>query len=106
MLAVILVIVVGTIRLVGSNANNAFSNVAKFASIVPLTPPAHSPPRVSVDITRHKLLLRIPNKRDFRILQTGTPYTVFVPTFASFGYANSCLQLVEFFVGPLSTAAS
>ena len=28
MLAVILVIVVGTIRLVGSNANNAFSNVA------------------------------------------------------------------------------
>ena len=28
MLAVILVIVVGTIRLVGSNANNAFSSVA------------------------------------------------------------------------------
>jgi Flp pilus assembly pilin Flp len=28
MLAVILVIVVGTIRLVGSNANNAFSQVA------------------------------------------------------------------------------
>ena len=28
MLAVILVIVVGTIRLIGSNANNAFSNVA------------------------------------------------------------------------------
>jgi Flp pilus assembly pilin Flp len=28
MLAVILVIVVGTIRLVGSNANNAFSTVA------------------------------------------------------------------------------
>ena len=28
MLAVILVLVVGTIRLVGSNANNAFSNVA------------------------------------------------------------------------------
>ena len=28
MLAVILVIVVGTIRLVGSHANNAFSNVA------------------------------------------------------------------------------
>ena len=28
MLAVILVIVVGTIRLVGSNANNAFSHVA------------------------------------------------------------------------------
>jgi Flp pilus assembly pilin Flp len=28
MLAVILVIVVSTIRLVGSNANNAFSNVA------------------------------------------------------------------------------
>jgi Flp pilus assembly pilin Flp len=28
MLAVILVIVVGTIRLVGSNANNAFSNAA------------------------------------------------------------------------------
>ena len=28
MLAVILVIVVGTIRLVGSNANNVFSNVA------------------------------------------------------------------------------
>ena len=27
MLAVILVLVVGTIRLVGSNANNAFSNV-------------------------------------------------------------------------------
>jgi len=28
MLAVILVLVVGTIRLVGSNANNAFSSVA------------------------------------------------------------------------------
>lgn len=28
MLAVILVIVVGTIRLIGSNANNVFSNVA------------------------------------------------------------------------------
>jgi Flp pilus assembly pilin Flp len=28
MLAVILVVVVGTIRLVGSNPNNAFSNVA------------------------------------------------------------------------------
>ena len=28
MLAVILVLVVGTIRLVGSNANNVFSNVA------------------------------------------------------------------------------
>lgn len=28
MLAVILIVVVGTIRLVGSNANNAFSNVA------------------------------------------------------------------------------
>ena len=28
MLAVILVVVVGTIRLVGSNANNAFSSVA------------------------------------------------------------------------------
>jgi len=28
MLAVILVIIVGTIRLVGSNANNVFSNVA------------------------------------------------------------------------------
>jgi Flp pilus assembly pilin Flp len=28
MLAVILVIVVGTLRLVGSNANNVFSNVA------------------------------------------------------------------------------
>jgi len=28
MLAVILVVVVGTIRLVGSNASNAFSNVA------------------------------------------------------------------------------
>jgi Flp pilus assembly pilin Flp len=28
MLAVILVIVIGTIRLVGSNANNAFSSVA------------------------------------------------------------------------------
>ena len=28
MLAVILVIVVGTIRLIGSNANNAFSSVA------------------------------------------------------------------------------
>jgi Flp pilus assembly pilin Flp len=28
MLAVILVIVVGTVRLIGSNANNAFSNVA------------------------------------------------------------------------------
>ncbi len=36
MLAVILVIVVGTIRLIGSNANNVFSSVAssysKFAS--------------------------------------------------------------------------
>lgn len=28
MLAVILVIVVGTVRLIGSNANNVFSNVA------------------------------------------------------------------------------
>ncbi|MFZ0309286.1 MAG: hypothetical protein WCA76_22830 [Candidatus Sulfotelmatobacter sp.] len=28
MLAVILVLVVGTIRLIGSNSNNAFSNVA------------------------------------------------------------------------------
>jgi Flp pilus assembly pilin Flp len=28
MLAVILVIVIGTIRLIGSNANNVFSNVA------------------------------------------------------------------------------
>lgn len=28
MLAVILVIVVGTVRLIGSNANNTFSNVA------------------------------------------------------------------------------
>lgn len=28
MLAVVLVIVVGTIRLIGSNANNVFSNVA------------------------------------------------------------------------------
>ena len=28
MLAVILLLVVGTIRLIGSNANNAFSNVA------------------------------------------------------------------------------
>jgi Flp pilus assembly pilin Flp len=28
MLAVILVVVVGTIRLIGSNANNVFSNVA------------------------------------------------------------------------------
>jgi len=27
MLAVILIIVVGTVRLIGSNANNAFSNV-------------------------------------------------------------------------------
>jgi Flp pilus assembly pilin Flp len=33
MLAVILVLVVGTIRLIGSNANNAFSAVA--SSIVP-----------------------------------------------------------------------
>ncbi|HWY22428.1 MAG TPA: hypothetical protein VNX26_14470 [Candidatus Acidoferrum sp.] len=32
MLAVILVIVVGTIRLIGSNANNAFSNVASAIS--------------------------------------------------------------------------
>jgi Flp pilus assembly pilin Flp len=31
MLAVILVLVIGTIRLVGSNANNAFSAVAKLA---------------------------------------------------------------------------
>ena len=30
MLAVILVIVIGTIRLVGSNANNAFSTVASY----------------------------------------------------------------------------
>ena len=28
MLAVILILVVGTVRLIGSNANNAFSNVA------------------------------------------------------------------------------
>jgi Flp pilus assembly pilin Flp len=28
MLAVILVLVIGTVRLIGSNANNAFSNVA------------------------------------------------------------------------------
>jgi Flp pilus assembly pilin Flp len=28
MLAVILVLVVGTVRIIGSNANNAFSNVA------------------------------------------------------------------------------
>ena len=28
MLAVILVVVIGTIRLIGSNANNAFSNVS------------------------------------------------------------------------------
>jgi len=34
MLAVILVLVVGTIRLVGSNANNTFSSVAKCDSIV------------------------------------------------------------------------
>jgi Flp pilus assembly pilin Flp len=33
MLAVILVLVVGTIRLIGTNANSAFSNVA--SSIVP-----------------------------------------------------------------------
>jgi Flp pilus assembly pilin Flp len=33
MLAVILVLVVGTIRLIGGNANNAFSSVA--SSIVP-----------------------------------------------------------------------
>jgi Flp pilus assembly pilin Flp len=32
MLAVILVLVVGTIRLIGSNANNAFSNVASSLS--------------------------------------------------------------------------
>jgi Flp pilus assembly pilin Flp len=32
MLAVILVIVVGTIRLIGSNANNVFSNVASSMS--------------------------------------------------------------------------
>ena len=30
MLAVILVVVIGTIRLVGSNANNVFSSVASF----------------------------------------------------------------------------
>jgi Flp pilus assembly pilin Flp len=29
MLAVILVVVVGTLRLIGSNANNAFSSVAR-----------------------------------------------------------------------------
>jgi len=33
MLAVVLVIVVGTVRLIGSNANNVFSSVA--SSIVP-----------------------------------------------------------------------
>jgi hypothetical protein len=32
MLAVILVLVVGTVRLVGSNANNAFSSVASHFS--------------------------------------------------------------------------
>ena len=32
MLAVILVIVVGTVRLIGSNANNVFSNVASSLS--------------------------------------------------------------------------
>jgi Flp pilus assembly pilin Flp len=34
MLAVILVLVVGTIRLIGSNANNVFSNAASFHSII------------------------------------------------------------------------
>jgi len=38
MLAVILVLVVGTVRLVGSNANNAFSSVASFASMTHLRP--------------------------------------------------------------------
>ena len=37
MLAVILVLVVGTIRLVGSNANNAFSSVASTLQLVKTT---------------------------------------------------------------------
>jgi hypothetical protein len=36
MLAVILVVVVGTIRLIGSNANNAFSAVREFDPVRPL----------------------------------------------------------------------
>ena len=43
MLAVILVLVVGTIRLVGSNANNAFSAAAR--SIVRSSRPGTSPER-------------------------------------------------------------
>ena len=39
MLAAILVVVVGTIRLVGSNANNIFSQVA---SLVPCSKRAHA----------------------------------------------------------------
>ncbi len=35
MLAVILVIVVGTIRLVGSNANNVFSGYRQCAAMIP-----------------------------------------------------------------------
>ncbi len=39
MLAVILVLVVGTIRLVGSNANNAFSSLAStLQSVTPNSP--------------------------------------------------------------------
>ena len=48
MLAVILVIVIGTIRLVGSNANNAFSSVA---SSDPLGP---EPARCSSSIGRRR----------------------------------------------------
>ena len=45
MLAVILVLVIGTIRLIGGNANNAFSSVAKQFAIElshELTPDMHS----------------------------------------------------------------
>ena len=45
MLAVILVLVVGTIRLVGSNANNAFSSVA--STIQPDAPRYDMTPPVS-----------------------------------------------------------
>ena len=43
MLAVILVLVIGTIRLVGSNANNAFSSVASYDSVEILVPTTENP---------------------------------------------------------------
>jgi hypothetical protein len=51
--------------------------------------PAESPQRVSFDIARHNLLLRMPNERDSMILPASGPYIVFASTFALFGYAES-----------------